>query len=222
MTANGATSITTSNLTVGSGSNRALVAQVLWSGTTSVVTVQWDFLGTPQSATVITGAVQTNTVRSELWGLVAPTSGAKQLKVAWTTARDVVVNQLSYTGVDQTGGTTTFAHGAGATGSATPTSVTVTSAVGNAVVAAHAMTAGTVSAVNNTQSFIDNNPANMSTGGNRAAGAASVAMTSTVTGGPPTWASVGADIVASVASTDTQEWQFTVPARAMRDTHVSY
>lgn len=195
---NGVTTKDCATLTVGSGANRALVCQIIWSGTTGAISVfNWDQLGTPQALTQITNAAGTNTVRSELWGLVNPTSGAKTLRVTWTTSRDVVINCLSYTGVDQTGGTTTFAHGTSATGSATPTSVTVTSAANNAVVAAHGMTAGTVTAVNNTSSFIDNTPTNMSTAGNRAAGAATVTLTSTVSGGPPTWVSVGADIVAA-------------------------
>src|SRR5262245_30305404 len=116
VTSNAVTSITSSNLTVGSGSNRALICQILWSGTVTSPTINWDQLGTPQAMAAITGAGATNTVRAEVWGLVAPTSGAKQIKAAWTTSRDVVLNHLSYTGVDQTGGATSFPHGTSNTG----------------------------------------------------------------------------------------------------------
>lgn len=156
----------------------------------------WD---TTQSVLAITNATATNgTVQvAQCWGLVNPNTGAKALVTSWSTARDIVVNGTSYTGVDQTGGVTSFPNGAGATGSSVTASVTVTSAVGNAVQAAHTL-GNTCSAVNNTQLFRDNNPANISGAGNRAAGAASVAMTATLTSS--NWASAGTDILAAAAS----------------------
>ena len=194
------TSASCSTLTVGSGTNRALICQFVWNVAVSAVSATWDQAGAAQSLALITGATGTNTVHAELWGLVVPVSGAKTLSLSWTTSAQVVINCLSYTGVDQTGGATSFPHGTSATGSATPTSVTVTSATNNAVVAAHVMTAGTITAVNNTQTYLDNTPATMSAAGNRAAGAATVTLTSTVSGGPPTWVAVGADVLAAGAA----------------------
>jgi hypothetical protein len=208
VTSNAVTSITTSNLTVGSGTNRALIAQIVWSGTTTSPSANWDQLGTPQALAQVPSAAATNTGRVELWGLVNPTSGAKQLKVSWTTSRDVYVNQLSYTGVDQTGGATSFPHGTSATGTGNnPTaSVTVTSATNNAVVAAH-FSAGSFLSVNNTQTFLDNVAANASGAGNRAAGAATVTLTGSISGGPSVaWIAVGCDLAAVAVSTDTGEW----------------
>lgn len=203
-TNNGVTTISTSNLTVGAGSNRALVVDVCWSGPVTTPTMTWD---TTQSVLAIPGATATNgTVQvAQCWGMVAPNSGAKALVTSWLTARDIVVSGTSYTGVDQTGGATSFPNGAGATGSSTTASVTVTSAVGNAVQAAHTL-GNTCSAVNNTQLFRDNNPANISGAGNRAAGAASVAMTATLTSS--NWASAGTDILASsgVAASTVIAW----------------
>lgn len=188
-------------LTVGAGTNRALVCQISWSGTNGGVSLfNWDQLGTPQALTAITNATATNTVVSQLWGLVNPTSGAKTLRVTWTTARDVVINCLAYTGVDQTGGVTTFPHGAGATGTGVTPSVTVSSATNNAIVATHASTTGNYTAVSSTQTFINNTPANMSTGGNRAAGQASLAMTGT-TDTSGSWASAGTDVLAAAGGT---------------------
>ena len=199
-TANGVTSINHANLTIGSGTNRALVAQICWSGTVGSPVLKWDNTGTPQTMTAITNASAFNgtVAGSQLFGLVAPTSGNKTLNAAWTTARDVCLNGVSWTGVDQTGGNTTFPNGAGATGSSTTASVTVTSATGNAVMAAHTVTS-TMSAVNNTQTFRDQAPTNISAGGNRAAGGASVSMTATV--GSSTWASAGTDIAAAASVT---------------------
>ena len=82
-----------------------------------------------------------------------------------------MVNGVSWTGVDQTGGATSFPHGTGATGSSTTSSVTVTSATGNAVMAVHGLNT-TVNAVNNTQTFLDNVPSTESAAGNRTADAA--------------------------------------------------
>jgi hypothetical protein len=162
------------------------------------VTLQWDSAGTNQAMALIPSASATNGLNSYVncWGLVAPTSGNKNLACAWTTALDVVVNATSYTGVDQTGGATSFPNGAGATGSSVTASVTVTSAVNNIVQAAHTL-GNTCSAVNNTQLYRDNAPTNISGAGNRAPGAASVAMTATLTSAQ--WASAGTDIAAVAA-----------------------
>lgn len=199
-TSNAVTTKDCATLTVGAGANRALVCQVGWSGAVTSPTLVWDQGGTNQSMTAITGATATNTVVSQLWGLVAPTSGAKTLRATWTTARDIVVNCTSYTGVDQTGGATSFPHGTGATGTGngvSQTLVTVTSAVNNAAVAVMATT-GTPSAPTQTQTFLDSSPASESAAGARAAGAASVAFGWTVTS-PIGWAAAGTDILASGA-----------------------
>jgi hypothetical protein len=164
----------------------------------------WDNGGTNQAMAAITNAAATNTVRVELWGLVAPTSGAKTLHSAWTTARDVSLNGVSWTDVDQTGGVTSFPHGTSAT-AATGTNtgaVTVTSAVGNAVMGVFATSDAAMASVNNTQTFIDNAPPTMSTVGNRAAGAATVTLTATRAGSSNV-ASAGTDILAAAAVSTT-------------------
>lgn len=199
-TANAVTSINATNLTVGAGSQRALTVQICWSGAVTSPSMAWDNLGTPQTVSAITGATATNTAVAQVWGLVAPTSGAKQLHAQWTTARDVVINGVSWTGVDQTGGATSFPHGTGATGTSnTATSVTVTSATNNAVIALNATATAGETSVNNTQTFLTNTPANMSAAGNRAAGAATVAMTSVLFGTSGAWAAAGSDIAVASA-----------------------
>lgn len=202
VTSNGVTTKDLTTLTVGSGSNRALVVQLVWSGSVTAVSVTWDQGGTNQACAAITGATATNTGMVQLWGLVAPTSGNKTLRVSWTTSRDVVVQAVSWTDVDQTGGTTTFAHGTGATGTGTTSTATVTSAANNAVMAVFSNNTDLIDAVNNTQTFIENTPANVGGAGNRAAGAASVAMTAT-NHVSSTWAAAGCDIVAFTGAADT-------------------
>ena len=200
-TANGVTSINHANLTIGSGSNRALVAQILWDNTTApTATVKWDNAGTPQTMTSITGAAKGNTnVNVQLFGLVAPTSGNKTLNAAWSGARDVYLNGVSWTGVDQTGGATSFPHGTGGTGTSTTASTgAITSATGNAVMGVHGTSTASVNSMDNTQTFRDNVAANISGGGNRAAGAATVTLTATLSASAA-WASAGTDIAAAAS-----------------------
>lgn len=200
VTANAVTAITTSNLTISAGSNLALIAQIIWSGAITMPVLQWDKLGTPVGLTAITNATVTQTVMAQLFGLVAPVSGAKQLSASWTTARDVYLNQLSYTGVDQTGGATSFPGGASASATTgTNATVTITSAVGDAVVAACGSPVQAIDVINNTTTFTDVNALNMNGAGNRAAGAASVAMTYTIHASA-TWAVMGSSIKAAAAA----------------------
>ncbi len=200
--ANAATSVDFTNLTVGTGANRALVVTLAFSNQAITgLTVTWDNGGTNQACTLI-GAINSGGIngRAVLYGLVAPTSGAKTLHVAWTGSTSVTVSAVAYTGVDQTGGTTSFAHfNSASASSGSSVSVTITSAVGNAVVASQAIGNTTFTSVNNTQVYIDNSPAVGSAAANRAVGAATVTMT----GALPTsddWAIVGVDIVAAAGA----------------------
>lgn len=205
VTGTGVTSVTTSNLTVGAGSTRALVTQLVLSlKTAASVTVNWDNAGTPQSQALIISANGGGAIaRAELWGLVNPTSGAKAARAAWTGASDAYINPTSFTGVDQTGGATSFPHSASATGTrsgATPFSLSIVSAVGNMTVADIGLDLGSLSAPTQTQTFLSNALA-CDGAGSRATGAASVAhaFSGDTNGGQ--WVMVGTDILA--AATDT-------------------
>ncbi len=203
VTANGVTSLTSANLTVGSGSNRALIVQLGFSvKTISALAVTWDFGASAQACAVVTGAAAnaTDNARAELWGLVAPVSGAKTLKAAWTTASDIYMNQTSWTGVDQTGGATSFPHGTSATGTSAAPSVTVTSAVGNATMACCCDAAASITAMTQTQTFNDNVAAGINAAGSRAAGAATVAHGYTIVSNP--WVVVGCDLLASASASN--------------------
>jgi hypothetical protein len=195
VTANGVTAINSSNLTVGAGSNRALVVQfaVQVQGITAVTCV-WDTAGTNQSCTLIkTDNATITTGRADLFGLVAPTSGALNVRVSWTTASgEVYLNHSSYTGVDQTGGVTSFPHAVSAKGTASPT-VTITSAVGNYTVAAGASNTNW-SAPTKTQLFINNTGGTTVAAGSQATGAATVVHAFTSSG---SWVLVGTDLLAS-------------------------
>lgn len=197
------------SLTVGAGANRGLVAQVVFVGAAPAgTTVTWDPAGTNQALTLIKTAASVNGQTTQLYGLVAPTSGNKTLRVAWTTGTSsVMIQGVSWTGVDQTGGVTSFPHSTSATGNSSAASVAVTSAVGNAVMSCTA--AGTlqvISSVSATQTFLLHGNGNYEAGGSRAAGAATVTVTGTYAG-TDQWVIIGTDILASGgAAVDTQEW----------------
>lgn len=131
------TSASYTGITVGSGSNRALVVTLSWdqafpSVAPSSVTAVWDSGGTNQSMTSIINQTTAGTApQVTLFGLVAPTSGNKTLLVSWTTSAPVWVDAISFTGVNQTGGATSFPNSTGAVNAAT---LNVTSATGNMVV----------------------------------------------------------------------------------------
>lgn len=194
------TSINTSTLAISAGlTNTALVVQIAWGGTVTSPSMTWDNGASNQAMAAIPGATATNTAQVQLWGLVNPISGTKQLHAQWTTARDVVIHGVSWQLVDQTGGATSFPNGTGATGTGTTSTATVTSATGDAVMAVFSNSTDLIDAVNNTQTYIDNTPSTEGSAGNRAAGAASVSLTAT-NHVSSTWAAAGCSIKASSAA----------------------
>jgi hypothetical protein len=201
------TSLTLSTLTVGSGSNRALLVVIGTNNNGETgMTVHWDSGGTNQAMTLI-GSVADAATSSKLylWGLVNPTSGNKTLSASWTTACQAIIGAACFTGVDQTGGSTSFAHVNASQGTpASTASQTVTSAVGDYTVGA--FSDGGVSswsAGNHTQWYTD--AGNMSDNylAMTATGAATV--TYSATGNAATaYAFVGCDIVAAAGGAAAQ------------------
>lgn len=190
-------------ITVGSGSNRALVVYLLFvfgggSGLPTGISVTWNGV----AMTAITGASFSDVtagVSIAAFGLVNPASGANTLAASWTGARFTSVAAISFTGVDQTGGVTSFAHGAGNHGNAGGNaSVTVTSATGNITAAAYTNDGGAqFTATSATQDWVD---ATDSFALNHTAGSASNTMTATQ--GSTNWVAAGVDVVAAAAAPD--------------------
>lgn len=196
--ASGVTTIDFNNLTVGAGSNRALVVQISFSHTlVSAVSVTWDQGGANQACALIVTVNGADLLsgRVDLWGLIAPTSGNKILRVSWTTASDVVVDAVSWTGVDQTGGATSFPNSSSATGNLTNASLAIVNAAGNAAMDCVA-SAGAISApgASQTQVFLDNSPAVTGAAGSYST---SANPTFTWTIGANQWAQVGTSIKAA-------------------------
>src|SRR5882672_993504 len=201
---NGVATMTVSNMTVGSGSNRALVAGVMWDTNAALptgITVTWDSGGTNQSMSLIPGtsALAINNSGSiALYGLVAPTSGNKSLVISWTGNQEAHAFAASFTGVDQTGGATSFPHGNNAVSasSASPETVTNTSATGNFVVAYFSQGLSSFGAISGTTIAIDESGPNIGVAASRTTGAASVTSTAAFSGTGP-WSASATDILAA-------------------------
>ena len=191
----------TFGLTIGTGSNRALTVELVFVATVTSPAFIWDQGGTNQSATLIKSQAGVNGQLTCLFGLIAPTSGNKAVRVTWTGGTTEFHCQAeSWTLVNQTGGTTSFPNGVAATGNSNTASVTVTSAVGNATVsAAVAGSLQAISSVTATQTFLIHGVGAIESGGSRADGSASNVMTATYAG-TDQWAMVGMDILSDGAA----------------------
>jgi hypothetical protein len=127
-------------ITVGSGTNRALLVFLQFGAVVSSVSVTWDSGGTNQAMTNIVSATESDNLgQAYLFGLVAPTSGQKTLSVSWTTSASFTCGEASFTGADQTGGATTFKNTNTFVGNnPSPMTITVTTANGDMAVASFA------------------------------------------------------------------------------------
>lgn len=189
---------TTNNITVGSGTTRAAVffIGIGNSSPPTVSSVTWDNGGTNQAASFINGTTR-GVCRSELWGLVAPASGNLGLKVVLSgTAQDIYAAAVSFTGVNQTGGATTFANGTTGSGTA-GISLAVTSNTNNQVVATMTASATNISTMSGTNVYLTNVGLNDGSAASYTTGAATVTVTSTPNN---TWAMAAANVVAAAAA----------------------
>jgi len=195
----------TANITVGTSlSNGALTILVVWPSLVTVTACHWDSAGINQNMPSIGAATNTTGgVRAELFGLIAPTAGNKNVNITWTGGSDEIqIYAVSWTGVDQTGGATSFAHLTTGNNQSLASNgvltLSVTSATGNAVIAGFVndFTWATPTPCNQTQLYASNG-GTLAGCANRAAGAASVSMTATNGASADNGAGVGCDIVAS-------------------------
>lgn len=182
-------------LTVGSGANRALEVIVGFENTVTAVTASWDQDGTPQAMTLITNKISGSLESVFSFGLIAPTSGQKKLRITWIgVGGEIALNAVSWTGVDQTSVAVAFPHAAADAQQSATSSLTITSATGNAVMSASIGGAAfTLNSVNQTQVMLYHGSGSLELGANRAAGASGVSLTGTWAGSE-NWAIIGNDI----------------------------
>lgn len=185
------------NLTVGSGVDRALEAYIAIQHTSDLsgsMTVTWDYGASNQALSLIHSLVNATVgVQVQKWGLVNPVSGNKTLRIAGFGAHSITVDALSVTGADQTGGSVTFKNVATAvdTSGSGSASVTVTSSNSAFVSAIFAAQARPFASVDNSEIFITGGSVNSAA--NYAAGASSVTLTASF-GLTDLWVALGSQI----------------------------
>lgn len=128
------------NQTVGSGSNRALLVFLAFTGSgtaPSALTVTWDQGGTNQTMNQIVALndLTANSCQSYLYGLLNPTSGNKTLRITWTGGGTCVVDSMSFTNVNQSSIAAAFPWTGTNTGNSTTATITLNSGVNNICVA---------------------------------------------------------------------------------------
>lgn len=160
-------SLSYTGLTIAAGSNIALVVSITWDSALppTGIAATWD--GVSMTRLVNVGAAS---AACELWGLANPAIGNKTLAVSWTGSVKTFVNGVAFNGVDQS---TPFPHTN--TGQVV-TTIDVTSAVGNLVMA-QMSNLTSLSGLTGTTVFVDNSSGAIATAGsNYDSGAASVAI----------------------------------------------
>lgn len=196
---------TNTTMTVGSGSSRALLCLVAWDktfATPGTITVNWDSTGTNQAMTLIgSGNTSTNTCSVQFYGLIAPTSGNKTFRVAWTVGTAEVVTWCSdFTGVNQTSVANAFTLATNANGTSTTPSITITSNANDLTVdGGNESTTSAPGSPTKTQIFSLSALGSSNPWSSRAAGAASNVHTWTL-GASAAWVEIGVDIVADASS----------------------
>jgi hypothetical protein len=185
-------------LTVGAGlSNGGIIVPFQADSALAGIVVTWG----AQTLSLIASRNTSSGKIAYLYGGVAPTAGNQTLAISWTGGgtHQLMVQADSLTGVNQTGGVTTFPHsvtngGANSQG----TTGAITSAIGNMTVASWVQAgADSFTSTSATQIYVDNGGAVFDGGANRAAGAATVTMTATFSDSSNTWDVVACDILAA-------------------------
>jgi len=134
-TGSSVTSLNYTNITVASGSNRALVLACSFQAIVSSVTATWDSGGTNQSMTLVKSQNNSTNGRvTYLFGLLAPTTGNLTLAVSWTTSTNAGCSAVAFNGVIQIDTATAFTNAVGGSGNGVAPSLAVTTSNGDATV----------------------------------------------------------------------------------------
>lgn len=156
-------------ITVGAGSNRALVMITTWISDPGAITVvRWDNGATNQNLTLLQTVTAVSGQICKIYGLVNPIAGNKTLQLTWTNNVEQVMNSVAWTGVDQTGGATSFPGGSTATGSSTAPTITITLPTSGAVQSCIGSgTGGALNSVSATQVMLYSGTGAIEAGGSR-------------------------------------------------------
>jgi hypothetical protein len=184
------------------GQNSAIVCAIAWESAITSPAMQWNQVGTNQQFTLITTYLNSNSQRVSLYGLVGLNPvGNFTARATWTTSTEAIMQCATFTGVNQTGGATSFPHSTTANGSSLSPAITITSAITDVVMCAFvagnnatSLTPGPISLYSTVGSGA------IVSGGSWYPGASSVTITGAIS---PTdvWGEVGTDIAAAPGNT---------------------
>lgn len=202
----GATSLTNSSLTIAPGAT-ALLAWLSFneqSISASGETVNWDNAGTPQPMTQVAFIESFNVnVNIQLWGLVNPTIGNKNLTASWTGSVPASLNAIAFNGTINSNTTAAFSHAASSSGTTGSPTITIGSAVGDMVIVAEGNAAGAITSLTAPGSTSVFNYTDVTPYGYTGSRAPGVTPNVTFTGAPTSteWAVAGVDVAAGAGST---------------------
>lgn len=186
-------------LTVGSGSNRVLAVMVTWASTSIPTGAAATWNGTSMTAVPGTNSGSNGgcTCTTQIYGILAPASGAHNAVVSWTGATEGHAVAISFTGANQGSIAAAFPNGAftvNNTAVASPITKAFTSATGHIVIAAGTEQASPWGTINGTLIASDDTTGPQLTfAGNYNSGAATVSPSMAFTGTSP-WTIVGTDV----------------------------
>lgn len=193
-TANPGTSLSDTSLTIGSGTNRALLLLLSRSNNEASLTCTWGGVSLTKLANVSNGFDET----TEIWGLLNPASGAQTLAVTWLNPQACCAAGISFTGVEQSSLAAAFTNANNSVGATGPATLTITSAVGDFAVACQASGFCTLTE-DNISIYSFTAASGFGCSANRATGAATVTLSATQSAAQ-TWASSGVNIHAAAST----------------------
>lgn len=187
------TSFSYTGITVGSGSNRALVFLALFEGSNpGTITAIWDSAGAHQVMTPLVSISDGANDFIYVFGLRNPTSGNKTLSVSWPTSTSLSCAAISFTGVNQGSDAAAFPSTNTATATSASTSNTIASSVGDYCV--EAMGCQSTATSNGTQFVFDNNTPTDNLFAQYIAGTAISTTLTNALGGSTIWISAAVDV----------------------------
>lgn len=190
----GGTSFSDTNLTIGASAN-ALIVLLSTGGDSSTPTVTWN--GVALTLLVQTVSTGVNGYAG-IFGMINPATGNHTLAGSWTNSNDAFIVGVSFSGVNTTSLAAAFPNTGSNTGTSTTMSVTTASSVGDIVAGVEGapFQSSTPPVPDNINIFNRVSAGGFGGSANRAAGAASVTLSSTLFSSRA-WAASGVDIKAA-------------------------
>lgn len=190
-TTDSGTLLSDTSLTVGTGSNRALLVLISRSGNDPTLTCTWGGTTLTQVASSVNGFDEI----TEIWGLLNPASGAQVLAITWLNNQAACASGISFTGVEPSSLAAALTGVQNNTGATGPATCTIPSAVGDIVVACQASLFCTLTE-DHISIYNFHSLSGTGLSANRAAGAASVTLAATQSVAQ-TWAASGINVHAA-------------------------